>query len=273
MITDISRDWGVSPSIVRLTTTDDYATITTAGYVFSQSANIIKINQGLFDWQVGDMIAIDYFGGEDFFTYNSSTGAFVIIVAPPALINLTNGHILVGNAANLAADVAPTGVLTLTNTGVFGYVNGSVNSLALSPAVLQYTAVLGITGAQIRGAYAAPILLIAAPVAGSMIVINDASFNVTAIGAPFAAGGYISCQYGNAPHGSGSTASTLLAPAVLIAQGTANCNFTLTNGNLGQASTDTNGLGIYLTNDTQAFTGGTNSITNVYIHYSVVPVA
>ena len=66
-ITAISRDWGVDPSIVRVTTTDDLATITTTGYLATQEANIELLQNGSFEWLDTDFILIYYVDGEGFF--------------------------------------------------------------------------------------------------------------------------------------------------------------------------------------------------------------
>jgi len=153
-ITAISRDWGVSPSIVRVTTTDDLAVIIAAGYVFGQEANIEAIQHGAFEWVAGDFIAIVYGDGQGFFTYDPTTGAFVAeAVVPGSLTDvLTNGHIFVGNAGNVATGVAVSGVLAMSNAGVTTLNAGSVLKAALAPGIqsaymipyaAQYTTVGG----------------------------------------------------------------------------------------------------------------------------------
>jgi hypothetical protein len=76
-ITSISRDWGRNPSIVRITTTDNLATITANGYINTQSVEIESINKGSFEWVEGDLVAIDYSDGEGMFTRDSTTNSFV----------------------------------------------------------------------------------------------------------------------------------------------------------------------------------------------------
>jgi hypothetical protein len=127
-IETISRDWGVSPSIVRVTTTDNLATITTAGYITNQEQDINDINHGDFEWADGDLIAIDYNGGEDYFTRDAVNNTFILNSIPAGSIPLTNGHILVGNALNLATDVAASGDVALSNTGVITIQNNAVTT-------------------------------------------------------------------------------------------------------------------------------------------------
>ena len=59
-ITSIVRDYGVSPSIVRITSSDDYATINAAGYLTSQAANIQLANNGQFEWTLSDTALVWY---------------------------------------------------------------------------------------------------------------------------------------------------------------------------------------------------------------------
>ncbi len=46
--------------------------------------------------------------------------------------SLTDGHIYVGNASNIATDVALTGVIAITNAGVSSFVAGSIDNAAVS---------------------------------------------------------------------------------------------------------------------------------------------
>jgi len=76
-ITSISRDWGVDPSIVRITTTDTFTTITTTGYYTTQLSIVSKLNNGDFEWINGDVVAIYYNGGDGIFTYDSDNQKFL----------------------------------------------------------------------------------------------------------------------------------------------------------------------------------------------------
>ncbi len=81
-ITSIKRDWGVSPSIVRMTSTDDLATITTAGYLDSERANIIAINDGDFQWDASDLILIYYEVNQwSFFSRAASNGLLTVVIS------------------------------------------------------------------------------------------------------------------------------------------------------------------------------------------------
>lgn len=68
-ITNLSRDWGDNPSIVRVVTTDSLATVITPGYITTQATNIAAIQHGVFEWRATDFVLI---AGVD-----ATTGALV----------------------------------------------------------------------------------------------------------------------------------------------------------------------------------------------------
>lgn len=83
-ITSINRDNYVGgPSIVRLTTSDDLATSSSSGYLTTQLLNVAALNNGNFDWAIGDMVAlfasdgngVFEFAGNDFSTLVPLTDA------------------------------------------------------------------------------------------------------------------------------------------------------------------------------------------------------
>ena len=59
------------------TTTDNLGAITATGYITSQLANIALIQNGVFEWTPEDEVLIYYSGGQGFFTYDSTTAAFI----------------------------------------------------------------------------------------------------------------------------------------------------------------------------------------------------
>lgn len=67
MITSISTDWARNPRIVRITTTDDLATVITTGYLDSQESAINSLNNGDFQWEDGDEVLVFYNFGNAFF--------------------------------------------------------------------------------------------------------------------------------------------------------------------------------------------------------------
>ena len=77
-ITAITRDFGSNPSIVRITTTNTLAEITTQGYLSNpiQLEAIRNVNYGDFQWVNGDLVAIHYDGGSGFFRYDVANATF-----------------------------------------------------------------------------------------------------------------------------------------------------------------------------------------------------
>ncbi len=67
-ILNLVRDYGVNPAIVRMTSDDSYADITSAGYLTSQMADFNKINGGAFQWTPSDIVLCYYYTGWQFFT-------------------------------------------------------------------------------------------------------------------------------------------------------------------------------------------------------------
>lgn len=158
-ITSIKRDWGVDPSIVRITATNTLAQVGTTGYLLTEEDNIIALNAGPFEWAVTDMVLVYASDGWGFFTIDpgfESLDAFVFVpgVTLPTVIGnlaefdsvggnladsgiaaadvqtnaLTDGHIFVGSALGVATDVAVSGDLTLVNTGAFTIANNAVTT-------------------------------------------------------------------------------------------------------------------------------------------------
>lgn len=148
-ITDISRNNGVGPSVVSITTTDDLTTITTAGYLNDQATNIEALNNGAFEWLDGDFVAIDYDGGEDWFSRDAANATFVANTVPGSLSNsLPSSQIFVGNASNIASGVALSGDATVDNAGAITIANEAVTY----PKIQQVSATDKILGRSTAGA-------------------------------------------------------------------------------------------------------------------------
>lgn len=184
-ITTISRDWGVSPSVVRVVTTDNLATITSAGYLGTQVDEILSINRGPFEWADSDIVAIVYDGGEDFFTRDAANNTFVVDVVPIGAIPLANGHILVGNAANLGTDVAMSGDVGIDNTGATTIQPNSVDKAMLNPTVRPSHMIVFAGQLTTVGGAAAEAFAVAGAVAATdrafVQIVDNGTANVTAL--------------------------------------------------------------------------------------------
>jgi hypothetical protein len=134
-ILSIKRDYGVNPSIVRMTTSDDYATMTASGYLSSQMPAFNSINGGAFDFNASDMILCYYPAGWAWFTLNSTettlvayTNGLPTVVNSSVLVSdqtgalawdgpLTNGQIIIGSsgAQPVASTLTAGSNVTITN--------------------------------------------------------------------------------------------------------------------------------------------------------------
>lgn len=109
-ITSIARDWGVGPSIVRITTTDSLATVLADGYITTQQVTAIPaVNFGTFEFIEGDFAAIVYNGGQGMFAYNPDTLTFDAIGPQNAIVHLTTAQVFAMSA---------TPVLIVPNPGL-----------------------------------------------------------------------------------------------------------------------------------------------------------
>lgn len=130
---------GLKPGSVKMLTTDNLATITTAGYLNGIGNQIVPSVQ----LAPSDLIECLYnyvpvtdVGTLAFLSVSISHGVITLSVAANPLSEpLTNGHIFVGNASNIATDVAMTGDVTISNTGVTAIgagviVNADINAAA-----------------------------------------------------------------------------------------------------------------------------------------------
>lgn len=125
----LTRNFNGDPNIVTMVTDDSAAEITTNGYFTSATsiADIAALQNGEFEITVTDLWLVYTTNGVGFYTYDSSTGAFVALTGNAGLSStLSNGNIFVGNASNIATGVAMSGVIAITNTGVTSIVDGSI---------------------------------------------------------------------------------------------------------------------------------------------------
>lgn len=182
------------------------------------------------------------------------------------LATLTSGNILVGSAGNVATSVAMSGDVTISNAGVASLASSAITSAKMSPAVLQYTFV-PISAAQFNGMYAAPMLLVAAPGANKILVLDKVELLMTFVSANFANGGVAAVQYDSTANGAGLIASTTLSAATFFAA--ASTGFMFNTGVVPQTFTNCVNKGLYLSNITGAFDTGDSTFV-AHIWYKVI---
>src|SRR5688572_11610253 len=76
-ITSIKRDWGVKPSLIRITTTDTLAQVESDGYLNDQEENISAINRGSFEYAVGDGAIVYASDGSDIYQVSDDFSSLI----------------------------------------------------------------------------------------------------------------------------------------------------------------------------------------------------
>lgn len=140
---------------------------------------------------------------------------------------------------------------------------------------VQAVKMVSLTAANIIAMYATPLLCIAAPTAGTGIIVDQIIFQMTATANAFTSGGVVTFQYASTAHAGGTLVNTGSVAASVVTAGSAGKTLTIL-GPLNGASgllvpTDgTNAVsGLYISNATGAFATGTGT-AKVWIYYSLV---
>ncbi len=123
----------VKPSLAYIQTSSPVATVTTAGFLNKAVAEgyqftlpclaIVSTQETPTSVPQVGTYEVQHVNGNWSLDAGSNTG-----------IALTNGHIFVGNASNLAADVAMTGAITIDNTGLTTLANNAVTTTKILDA-------------------------------------------------------------------------------------------------------------------------------------------
>lgn len=265
-----------------LTVGDNIAAVSTAGYFNNDPGALLqntsfRINDLLYCACTDGIVELEITA----LTPNITTVAFAVpagsvtnasvaanaAIAFSKLAALPSTDILVGSAGNVATAVALSGDATLSNTGALTIANNAVNTAKLDPTTIQYIKV-PMTAAQFNGMYGAPFQIIPAPAAGKQIIVRGAVLAMTFVAAQYAAGGAVALQYDSTVHGAGPLASSTLAAATVNAYA-ASSDVGLTGADTSGASSAKTAKGIYLSNDTAAFTTG-DGTWNIHVWYEVV---
>ena len=155
----------------------------------------------------------------------------------------------------------------LDTAGTIGDSGYNVNN------ILQYASV-AVSAAEFNGMYAAPKLLVAAPGANMLLVVEQVELVMTYGAAAFASGGVVAVQYDSTVHGAGVLATNSEAAADFFATASTTFLFSGAFGNTVGAlpfSTSVN-KGLYLSNPTGAFTTGDSTFV-AKVHYRIIATA
>ena len=240
------------------------ATIVASGYF---NAFMVNITLGLGPFSVGDVIIVN---GNDasgqYMVTAITTNVTVTTFAGIGVIgtaNIDNLAVTTAKIDNLAVTAAKLATDAVTTAKIL---DANVTSAKLADNLLHYAAV-AITAAQFNGMYAAPKILVAAPGANKLLVLDKVQLLMTYGTAAFAAGGVAAVQYDVTANGAGVIASTTLAAATF--QATASTGWNFNAGVVAETFTTCVNKSLALSNITGAFTTGDSPMV-AHVWYKIV---
>ncbi len=197
--------------------------------------------------------------------YNYVTADTQAVVGVSGYFNTVAFDLTTGDYINVYSTADAFAVVyRVTNTA------GVITLTAVGGAV-QNT--LTMTAVQVDAMYGAPFQLLPAPGANKMYVIDQVGFSLVYAGVQFAGGGAIAVQYSNTVHGGGTLATATLAGATFDGL-TASSTFTLVPVTIAPVAVALMAnQGLFLSNDTAAFTAGTNATLLVSTRARIVATA
>lgn len=233
------------------TTFDTQATVAASGYFNPIGYEIAPAGDFLYCFSDTDNTGV---------LYILTNTAGVITTTTFSTVNTVN----TGNIADLAVTAAKIANNTITDTQVS--VNG-LTSLSLNKSLVQFASG-NLTTANIEAMYGAPIQLIPAAGANTLIVVKQFTVELAYNNVAFTGGGAFGLQYGNTAALAGPAASNQFSAGIITATAStwgseANTGIGAAPALLGCANT-----GIFISNLTAAFATG-NSNMNWYIDYAV----
>jgi hypothetical protein len=245
---------------------DALATIAAADYFLSMYASL----------KVGDIIIVNGTDGSNMYIVATSSSAGVTVDSftvsgSVATANIQNNAVTFAKMQEIATVTLlgnPTGGTTEVSEVTLG--NGlefSSTTLRVPLTTLNY-ATVAITAAEFNGMYAAPKLLVAAPGANRLLVLDKLDLLMTYGAANYAAGGVAAVQYDSTANGAGVIASTTLSAATF--QAAASTGFVFNGGVVPQTFSTCVNKGLYLSNITGAFTTGDSNFVG-HIWYKNIP--
>lgn len=172
-ITFISRDYGVNVSIVRVTTTDSLEVVEAPGYLTSQIANLVAINNGGFTWLASDTVLVNASDGFRLFGISSDLTSLTL------LEGMFNATIALTTAQFKGMYATP--VLLLPAAGANRLILVNKLSLAMTYGSAQYAAG-GAVAAQYKNTANGAGVLATATIAAATINALAASTVLNAIG-------------------------------------------------------------------------------------------
>lgn len=171
---------GVLPSLAYILTDDTIAEITTAGYLNKEVANGVSFQMPCLAIVATKASPSAAYVVNTYQVTHSSGDWSLVSTSVTDVIPLTSAHILVGNASNLATDVAMTGDIAITNAGVTSIAAGAiVNADVNAAAAIGFSKLAALPSTQILVGSAGNVAT-AVAVTGDVTIGNT---GVTAIAA------------------------------------------------------------------------------------------
>lgn len=269
---------GTGPRIYSASTVDNLGAITTAGYLNDINK---KIKQN-------DLFYVNYSDTSTFplntgalstlavFYVNYSSPNWSLVALPVSGSGQAAAKAVTDNTKPSVASVdGASASYTVGNLLVAGDTNGTIGADSGFGVnnLLRYASV-AISAAQFNGMAAAPVLLVAAPGANNLIVVDQMELVMTYGTVPFVGGGVVAAQYEATATGAGVKATNLEAAADFLATASTSFLFAGASGTTTGAipfATSVN-QGLYLSNQTGAFTTGDSTFV-AKIHYRIIAVA
>ena len=182
----------------------------------------------------------------------------------PTWVPVTDGQIVIGSTAG-----SPAAASLTAGTGIGVTSASNAITIATSSAV-PLAVTVPFTAAQWNAMYATPVQLVAAPGPGLChIVISCAIFFNYGGTNQFANGGAVVLQWGTAANGAGnSPVNTMAATNFTGLADSLTMQTVIAKSNAAKVNFDN--LSLCLSNQTAAFTGGTNNTLNVVVSYYTV---
>jgi hypothetical protein len=257
MITSIQRDWIGAPSIIRIVTNDNYATVSATGYLTAQAAQIILINAGAFEWDPSDFVLV---------TFENDS------VVPPTFTWAQFS--ISADFTSLIPFIGANSVVTPVVSGdlaMFDGTTGLLQDSGVSAASVTQTVIVTLNTAAVTGMYAAPALILASPGVGKAVIPINAQI-ITEVSTAFTGGGNAQLQWGNTVHAGGTLALDATTPTAEITAASSQIYTQkgLATTTVTATATITN-QGLYFTNATGAFTAGTGSTVTLAVIYMTIP--
>lgn len=248
---DTNMQTGPFPLYKYRSTVDTLAQISAAGY-FDDAASFLEIGTLIFCQDNTNVIGI----------------RTVTAVSPQVTTNAFGAVPVVGtaNIDDLAVTTAKLADLAVT-TGKIA--NNAVTSAKLALNTIQYAQVV-VNNAAFLNASVAPVQIIAAGGANTLIIVESAMVRYLYAAAQSTLGGNLGLQYGNTAAFAGPSATNFITAATLNAD-TASSNYLLQGASADLASEQIN-AGIFLSNDTANFASAGGSLV-VEVAYRIISTA